>query len=579
MPTTFNGQVLIQPQVRAAFNTTALTPLVTPSPSPHTLVLIGPSPEGPNSLVTVTSPATVTAALGPSTVDLPASQVNQLADAALLALNPSPDTTGAAPLQVWNVNPTTTASATLADASAVAQISGSTTRWGTPANNIKWSVATGSTSGYSLTIADDQSGDSYTANNLALTPGTIAYTGTELTDVTITVTDTSATVSAGATPSAVFSVSFTTAATVAQFANQVNQQADFVFTVSDPNPNDPTEALFDNVTGVAVTSAATALTANVTAVVRWINSGAQPLVTATRAANATSLATPGTFAYFAGGTTGTAANSDWQDAYTALQAQSDVLWVVPISPSSTIWAMNQAHCALMHSLGHGRSGAVGGSANTAVADAVSAAASLASRYTQYIWQGWQQATATGATITYPPNVVAAAHAAMHAGQPLDQSTTFVRVNAIGLDQTAAPPVIDQLVQAGVVVVRPQQGGFVVVKDQTTAAVNPTATADAVQAQAVNETFAIEALIQQALQVFVGKPITTTTAARVQSTLATLFQTLATPPHPLIFTAPSLANIGVAIDGTVISVQAPVSPTLVADFVTVLLSASVDTASA
>ena len=577
MPTTFNGQVLIQPQVRAAFNTTALTPAAPTAPEPHTLVLIGPSPEGPNSLVTVYSPATVTAALGPSTMDLPAGQSNQLADAALLALNPSPDTAGAAPLQVWNVNPTAQASATLANGSAVAQVSGLTTRWGTPANQIKWAVASGTTAGYSITVADDQSGDSYTANNLALTPVTIAYTGTTLTDVTITVTDSSASVSAGTTPSAVFSVDFTTAPTVQQFANQVNQQANFVATVTDPNPNDPTAALFDNVTALAVTSGGTALTANIAAVVAWLNSGAQPLVTATRAANATTLATLGTFAYFAGGTTGTAANSDWQAAYTALQAQTAPLLVVPITTSSSIWAMNQAHCILMHNLGHGRSGAVGGSTNTAVADALSAASSLAQRYTAYVVQGWIQATPTGGTITYPPNVVAAAHAAMHLGQPLDQSTTFVRVNAIGLDQTFSPPVIDQLIQGGCLVVKPSQGGFIVVKDQTTAAVNPAATADAIQWQAVNETFTIEAQVQQALAIFIGKPITATTAGRVQDTLVTLFRTIATPPHPLIFAAPATKDIGVSISGTVISVQAPVSPTVVADFATVLLSASVDTA--
>lgn len=568
MSTTFDGQTLIRPQARTRFNTSALVPNLPVPPSPHRTVLVGPATGGPNSLVDITTLNDITSQLD-STSDL--------AEAAALALR-----YGATPLSVWNVNPTTQATLTApASSGSAAAISGTTTLWGTPANQIALSLATGTTAGYQASVFNGNTGQEISANNLALTPATVAYTGSTLTDVTITVTDTSASVSAGATPSAVFSVSFADYPTVAQAVAYINQQAGFAATVTDPNPNDPTTALFDSVTAVAVTSGGVSLTANVTAVVNWLNSGAQPWLTATRGTNPPGLATPGTYTYAAGGTTGAAATSDWQAAYTGLQNEPDVLWVAPITTSSSYWAMNTAHCQFMHQLGFGRSGIVGGSLDTTVANAISAAASLNSRYAAYLVQGVTDTNLAGVVTTFAPNVALGAILGLQSSLPLDQSLTNKTLRtAQGLDQRFSPPVQDQLIQAGCLVLNDTRGVVSVVKGQTTAAVSPTATADAVQWSAVNETFVAEARMNATMQAFVGKPITSTTvAAQVQHAILLTLQTLATAPHAILFAAPTLAQIVVTITGTVITATAPASPVLPADFVTVMLSASVDTAAA
>lgn len=96
MPVNFNGQVLIQPQARTAFNYAGLNP---PNPvTPNATVLIGPSNQGPNALSLIQSPADILNILG---------QNSDGANACWLALNPSGETNGANPLYFWNVNPTT----------------------------------------------------------------------------------------------------------------------------------------------------------------------------------------------------------------------------------------------------------------------------------------------------------------------------------------------------------------------------------------------------------------------------------------------------------------------------------------
>lgn len=567
MPTTFDGQVLTRPQARTRFNTEALVPNLPTPPTPHRTVLIGPATGGPNSLVDVASLNDITSQFD---------DTSDLAQAAALALR-----YGANPLSIWNVNPTAQATLTLtASSGSAAAVSGTTALWGTPANQVAVSVATGTTNGYQVSVLNGNTGQTLSANNLALSPLSVAYTGSALTSVTITVSDTSASVSAGATPSAVFSVDFATAATVTQVAAAINQQTDFVATVTDPNPQDASAALFDSVTSLAVTSSAVPLAANVTAVVRWLNGGAQPWITATRGANPPGLATPGTWVYAAGGTTGTAATSDWQAAYTGLQNEPDVLWVAPVSTSSTYWQMNQAHCQLMHQSGFGRSGVVGGSLNTTVANALSAAASLDSRYSAYLVQGISDTNLANAPTTFAPNVALGALLGLQSSLALDESlTNKPLITATGLDQVFAPPVQDQLIAGGCLILNSVRGTVTVVKGQTTAAVNPTATVDAVQWNAVNETFVLEAQMNAAMQQFVGKPIVPTTAAQAQHAVQNVLKDAATPPHQIVFVAPSLAQVAVSITGTVISVTAPASVVVAADFVTVLLSASVDAAAA
>lgn len=571
MATNFDGHVLIQPQARTAFNTSGLAPQTPAQAAPHTLVLIGPANQGPNQLVAIGSIQDISLNLG---ID------SDLANAAALALNPA-SSGGANPLKVWNVNPTTQGTLSLLSAGAVAQIDATTTRYGLAANQIKVAVSAGTTTGYQVTVADDYSGQSITQNNITLNVLSIWYSGTG-TSPTYTVSDSSL-VLAATTSDTGGTIDFTNATTVQQLVNQIGQLTGWNATVLDPNGNDATTALFDNVTtatAVGTTSTtATPLTANVTAVVRYLNSGVQPWVTAVREAGATALATTGNWVYATGGSTGSATTTDWQNAYTALQSAEDVLWVVPVSPESTIWAMNQAHCQYMHSLGYGRSGVVGGALGTTVATALANVQALGTRYTDYLVAGLQGTNLQKQPTTFAPYLVAAQVAGAEAGLALNEALTLKPFNATGLEQTFAYPVVDQLVQGGCLVFKVVNKQYVLAKGQSTAAINPAATVDDVQMQAVNETFVIEYGLNLVLNTFVGQPILPTTAASVQSAVFDYLKSIGTGPDALIFGYPSASQIQVTISGTVISVAAPASPTVAADFVTAMLSASVDTAAA
>lgn len=567
MPTNFNGQVLIQPQARTAFNYSGLTP---PNPAtPHATVLIGESNQGPNALTLIQSPADIINNLG---------QNSDGANACWLALNPSGETNGANPLYFWNTNPTTQGTLSLMSSGAVAQIALTTTRWGADADLIKVAVSAGSSAGYTVTVADDYSGGSITLSNVALNVLSVWYSGTGTTP-TVSATDSLITLTA-VTADVGGTITLTASMTAQQLVNQINTFTGWNATLLDPNPQDLVTALLDNVSDVAVgttSTTQTTLTANVAAVVRALNGPAQTWVTAVRDASATSLATTGLFAYASGGTTGASTTTTWQAAYTALQAKTDVLWVTPISPTESYWVMNDQHCSYMHGLGYGRSGIVGGASGTSVSAALTNAGLLASQYTSYLVNGFTAPALDGTVTTFPPYVAVAALTGMEAGQPLNEALTLKSIHASGLEQTFSVPVIDQLVQGGCVVLKPFNGTYVVTKGQTTAALDPSATSDQIQMSAVNERFVIEEGMNLVLSSFIGQPITPSTAARVQDAVLNYLSGVATNPGAIIFQAPTRNQVVVTITGTVISVTAPASPTLPADYALALLTVTQDTA--
>jgi hypothetical protein len=233
----------------------------------------------------------------------------------------------------------------------------------------------------------------------------------------------------------------------------------------------------------------------------------------------------------------------------------------------------------MDSYGYGRSGIMGGSSGTTESAALANAASLASKYSGYLVNGFQGTNLQGQAVTFPPYLAAAALVGMEAGQPLNQALHLEAVTTTGLEQTFASPVVDNLIQGGCIVLKPYNGAFVVAKGQTTAALNPAATQDQIQLSAVNEQFVVEYGANAVLATFINKPIRPTTAASVQAAYFAYLLKQGPTGRGYIFEVPKITNIVVNITGTVISFTAPASPTLPCDFVTGLLTASVDTAQA
>lgn len=367
----------------------------------------------------------------------------------------------------------TQATSTINSAGATAQIALTTISYGTLANSCKWQITAGSP-GYNITLATDfmgPGGQAYTPasqSNVSLSVLSVYYTGAD-TNVTVTVTDSTLTINGTTTPT-IATIALGSSVTVQQVVNQINQIAGFTAAVLDPNPQDTTGALFDNVSAASVaTSSATptTLSANVTAVVRWINQQAA-YFTATREPNASSLATSSTYTYATGGTTPTAANSDWQNAYTTAQSLTGINLTSCVSSSTTIWAMNDAHCAYMNSLGSPRKGYLGDALSQTLTTEIANAKSLNSQFSTIVWPEQEGVDYNGNATTFPPYLVAASVTGERAAIPPYNALTQQPVPSQGMGQTVTPGMVSQGLAGGVAVIAPDpQGNIVLQQDRTT----------------------------------------------------------------------------------------------------------------
>ncbi len=505
----FNGQYVVTPSPIVTVNDNALS---APSATPGLgLLVIGPCTDGePNTPLVLSSPAQAVQAL----------KGGDGLQAALLAFTPGGSQKGPGSVTLIRPEIATQATSEIKNSGATAtEISLTTTSYGTLANRSYWSVQAGSTSGYLVTLGSDfvgPGGQTYSEaslDNIALTPLTIYYSGTG-TSPTLTVTDAELTVAA-TTSDTGGTVAFTPTMTVQQLVNAINQFPGWVAVVTDPNPSDlvapgttTLPALLDNVSAVAVSTASaapTAVTANIAAVVNWIN-GTGAYFAATRAANATSLATSSTLTYATGGTTPIASNSNWQNAYTTAQGVPGISLVTPAIGSASIWAMNDAHCRYMSSIGQARRGYVGDILGQTLADEVSAALALNSNRTSLVWPGSKGTDYNGNAKTFAPYLVAAQVAGARAGAALTAPLTQQAIGSSGLELVLSPAQVAAANAAGIACLMTDENGIVVLSwDRTTWLQN--GNYDRVENLTGLATDTLQADLTAVLRTFIGFPIT------------------------------------------------------------------------
>lgn len=362
---------------------------------------------------------------------------------------------GPSKIATLRVDEATQATGTLfgTGASPVAQIGLTSTSWGVNGNQVAVAVSPGSVSGYLVQVRNDVLGKSVSQDNLARQAFSLYYTGSTLTDITVSVTATELTVSAGATPTVVFTVSFATYTTVAQVVNQINQQANFVATVLTSNPSDASATLdFATNAVVGTTSTAAAIiTENLQQVIAWLNSGAQPWVTAVLdSAGGAGLATTGAWVYLSGGTVTAPVTTDWQNAFNLLATDSTVNFIVPLTGQAAVHAMLATHCAQMQAESLWRWGHVGGELGETPAQTLTRAQNLNSSSVMVNWPGVQSSVPTGAAVTYQPYYTAAITAGARAAQGLPLNIENQPLNVLGLEQSSHA-YVDELLQGGVAV--------------------------------------------------------------------------------------------------------------------------------
>ncbi len=357
------------------------------------------------------------------------------------------------------------------DNSTVPQLNLTSTSWGLLGNLTAIAISTGSTAGYLLQLRNDNVNKTVSQDNISRQGLSIAYSGLA-TNVTVTINATSLTVNSGATPTLMFTVSFTTFTTIQQVVNQINAQADFTAVVLTPNPNDPSIAL-DWITNSAVSSTAIDLNENLYAVNLWLNSGAQPWVTSTIPSGAgAGLPVTGAWTYLAGGTATAPTTTDWQNAFSALASDTGVDFLVVLTGQATVHTMLATHCAAMWAQSQPRWGHVGGDLAEPYTQEITRAQGLNTPYVQLNWPGVISSIPTGADVTYAPYFTAVLTASARAGQTVPTNIEGQTLNVDGMETVTASD-LDTLLQYGVAALKQDQQNGVYVSNSIMTTQDPT----------------------------------------------------------------------------------------------------------
>jgi hypothetical protein len=277
----FNGTFTRRPSVLVAVNNAGLGPLSLGSP--QVVAILGQCMGGQPGVPMLFSDKTTA--------------INTLRSgdaliAALRAFNPAGGVNpGASQVLVVRVNPASQATGEIVDGSAADVIDLKATNWGVDDNQTYVSVAAGTVSGKKLTVGSLLNNFAYVGDNLGENAFSVYYKGAG-TSPLITINGTTITFAVTGASGDDFTVNLNTYSTIAAVVAFINSQANWVANVLTASPGNPALNGLDYVSDVAVSttsSAPTPLGRNLQAIVGWLNSGAQPLLTAVRHANAGTL--------------------------------------------------------------------------------------------------------------------------------------------------------------------------------------------------------------------------------------------------------------------------------------------------
>ena len=559
----FNGRLLTTPTVETIVNDGGLAPQSVAIG--NTLALIGLSQSGiPKRPTVIRSIAHAREVL----------RGGELLYAVEKAFSPSPDTNAPGTIYAVRVNPATQATLTLKGGTPLADVlTLKSTDFGAHTNAIQVKIEAGSVKGLKLTT---QKGATYFAqDNIARDALTIRYTGSETTG-TVTVTEGTFVLNAGAITT---TIQLTDFPTVQRLVERLSNEPDWTTAI---NPGVETTAALRGLDGVTDVDAKTAnltVTANLQAMIDWINSAAEDLVTAERPTGALNPPAVTAFTYLSGAIDGVSTNSDWSECFDAMQAE-DAQWIVPLTATPAVWAMADAHCHFMSNMGRReRRCFVGASTGLDMEQAVAEASNINSDRTSYVYPGFYDYDAYGQLILMPAYFMAAlcaaAFASMTPGEPLTNKSLRIR----GLELPIAIPAdTDYLIRNGVLTVYKNiNGGFRVAKSISTWRTN-----DNYNRIEVSTGVALDYTVRsvrERLELFVGKKGTQISLNSIIEATANVLRTLTQQePFGLGLLAgdkenPSFRNLTASIKGDVVTVEFECSPVVPINYILVSIYAS------
>jgi hypothetical protein len=539
----------------------------------NVVALIGACEGGqPDTALRFGSPSQATAVL----------RSGELLDAVLKAFDPSNETGGPSEVVAIRVNPAVQAALMLQDVSSANVISILSSDYGLYTNQIKVKVENATNTGKKVTTQFGN--DYYVGDDLYRQALTLQYSGAQAT-ANITVTNGTVTLQAP-NGNDVASIDLNVYKTVQQLVDRINSVSGFAASVTDGNGQKPALNGLDSVAAVDVKSAPYVVRADLQAVIDWLNGTGEGFLDATRVANAGTVPANIAFTYLAGGSDGTVTNTEWSNAFTALQ-QIDVQWITPISGDPSIHAMADAHAQFMSTVGKmERRANCGTVASTSDAAAIAAAKNLNSDRTSLCHIGYYDFNSDGVLTLYPPYMAAAAvsgaFAGSNPGTPLTNKTLKFR----GLERNLRNPTdTDQLIKGGVLCIENTAKGYKVVQSISTWLVNDNYNRKEISTGVCLDFTARN--VRDALDVLRGQKGSPTLLARAasitESTLSELAR--AEPQGPGILVGdkinPPFRNIEVNLDADVLRVQYEAQPAIGVNYVlqTIFAKAYVGSATA
>lgn len=491
----------------------------------------------------------------------------ELLDAVKAAFSPSSETGGPTTVVAIRVQPATQAAGTIKDGSNNDVITLKSTGYGLRENLIGYKLEAGSVSG--LRVTTQRGSDYFTQDNVSRKAFTVSYAGAEAT-ATVTV-DAAQVVLYAPAGTAVATIPFTQYATVQDVVDRINLVPNFAAVVESDSYTKPTANGLDFVTAQTVKAAAYTVTADLQAVVDYINSASEPFLNAERVTNVGTKPAVAALKFLTGGSDGTTTNTDWADAFTALQYE-DVQWITPVSADPSIHAMADTHADYMSTVGKKERRVIVGTAlATSDAQAIAAAKLINSDRTSLVHLGHYDYNADGALTLYPPYISAARLAGGFSGVNPGTALTNKNFRCRGLERNLRNPTdTDVLIKGGVLCLENTDAGYKVVQSISTWLVNRNYNR-VEQSCGVALDFTARN-VRNALDVLRGQKGNSLLLTRAVSIAESTLKELARqePQGPGVLAgddkSPAFRNITASIEGDVVRVQFECSPVIPANYI-------------
>jgi hypothetical protein len=557
----FGGRLYSTPSVMSLVNDAAMAP--TSLTVGNILCLVGASTGGqPQTPLRFGSPSEALATLvsGP------------LCDAAVAAFSASPQTNAPSTVMCVRVGAATQASLTLVDGSAVPVIDLTTKAYGLIANQTNIKIAAGSSTGKLVTVSY---GTSYaTQDNITRTAFTIQYTGAQTT-ASMTITNSTMLLFAP-NLTAVGNFTFASYPTVQQLVNIINSVPGFAATALVGSANTITDSGLDSVSAVDVKTSLYSAKADLQAIIDYLNSAADPYVSAVRHTNAGTVPANIGPVYLTGGTSPAPVTGDWTTAFSLLQGQ-DLQWLCPLVGDASIHAAADAHCQFMSTVGRRERRAVVGPALGVSLSAVQALPfAINSDRTTLCWPGHYAFNSAGVLTLFDPFMTAAKVAAGFAGLNPGDAMTNKLIVTTGLETTTRDPTdTDPLIQSGVCVIMQTPTGYRVARSISTWLTNNNF--NRVETSCGAAVDFVVRNVRNALQPLKGGRNDPTTLGQAISITESALRQLSIPqpqgPGTLVGNAasPPWQNIQASIAGDVLSVSFQCSPVIPTNFIPLTVS--------